>query len=261
MLEAQASAAPSIKGDCAQAEVQQSNQSKDCSMMMPTGFRFNPTDEELIEILERKVSGQEMHVHAHFIVQRNVYDHDPRHLQCIYASCVVYILMCFYFFFHFMLINNISIGDNTVLVANNERYCYCIKEDDSREVAGQGWWKATGHLKNIYAYDSERVEWRLCKIKHNGKPSAQEELENFRTQIIRNCDTEPGNSSMSTQPDFAGGVNQAMDHNYNHSMQVMDHDQQTVLQVMGTNSYINGDYQQPEDPSEEPFSCLWSWQN
>ncbi|KAL5784032.1 hypothetical protein ACOSQ2_006424 [Xanthoceras sorbifolium] len=243
-------------------------------MMMPTGFRFNPTDEELIEILERKVSGQEMHVHAHFIVQRNVYDHDPRHLQ----------------------------WDNTVLVANNERYCYCIKEDDSREVAGQGWWKATGHLKNIYAYDSERVvgykrpltfhrykdsqrkrnqaiktnwimhefrlhndntttEWRLCKIKHNGKPSAQEELENFRTQIIRNCDTEPGNSSMSTQPDFAGGVNQAMDDNYNHSMQVMDHDQQTVLQVMGTNSYINGDYQQPEDPSEEPFSCLWSWQN
>nr|UBT01693.1 NAC transcription factor 89 [Litchi chinensis] len=236
--------------------------SRNCSMMMPTGFRFNPTDEEMIEILERKASGQEMPLHAQFIVQRNVYDHDPQHLQ----------------------------WDDTTLVASNESYCYCIKENDSREVSGQGWWKATGHVKKIYAYNSEDVvgykrpltfhrfknsekkrkeaiktnwimhefslhnnttDWRLCRIKHKGKPSAQEELENFRNQIIRNCDPS-SSSSISTQPDFAG-VYQAVDHNYNNFMQGMDHEH--TSQGMGTDNYINGDYQQPES------SCLWSWQN
>ncbi|KAK1592443.1 hypothetical protein Q3G72_024992 [Acer saccharum] len=255
-------------------------------MMMPTGFRFNPTDEELIEILERKVSGQEMPLHAHFIVQRNVYEHDPQHLQW---------------------------DDNTtVFVASNERYCYCIKDNNSREVSsGQGWWKATGHIKKIYdsnnnqqqqqrvlGYkrpltfhrykDTDRkrnqaiktnwimhefslhnnnnnTDWRLCKIKHKGKPSAQEEMENFRNQQITNNyhDIESSSSSISMQPDFAGGVGvyEAVDHNYNHFMQVMDDHEQT-LQVTGTDNFINGDYhQQPEDPSEQPFSCLWSWQN
>lgn len=51
-------------------------------MIIPTGFRFNPTDEELIEILQRKVSGQEMSLHDHFIDERNVYELDPQDLEC-----------------------------------------------------------------------------------------------------------------------------------------------------------------------------------
>lgn len=51
-------------------------------MIIPTGFRFNPTDEELIEILQRKVSGQEMSLHDHFIDERNVYELDPQDPEC-----------------------------------------------------------------------------------------------------------------------------------------------------------------------------------
>lgn len=55
-------------------------------MMMPTGFRFNPTDEELIEFLFRKLSGQEMQLYGDFIVERGVYELDPQHLQCLLRS-------------------------------------------------------------------------------------------------------------------------------------------------------------------------------
>lgn len=42
-------------------------------------------------------------------------------------------------------------GDNTSALPENERYCYCMRENDSREVSGRGWWKATSHVKKIYA--------------------------------------------------------------------------------------------------------------
>ncbi|KAJ0035218.1 NAC domain-containing protein 41-like [Pistacia vera] len=175
-------------------------------MMMPTGFRFNPTDEELIEILERKVSGQEMPLHDHFIVERNVYELDPRDLQ----------------------------WDHTMVLLNNERYCYYMRENDSREVSGRGWWRATGHVKKIYAnnkyvigykrpltfirfsdnerkrknalktnwimheysLDSNITEWRICKIKYKGKLSIQEELKSngkgykLKSKIDFGCDEE-----------------------------------------------------------------------
>ncbi|KAH9783664.1 NAC domain-containing protein 83 [Citrus sinensis] len=81
-------------------------------MMMPTGFRFNPTDEELIEFLFRKLSGQEMQLYGDFIVER---------------------------------------GDYNVALSTNERFCFCLRENDSREVSGRGWWRATGRVKKVYA--------------------------------------------------------------------------------------------------------------
>ncbi|GAY37097.1 hypothetical protein CUMW_280270 [Citrus unshiu] len=87
-------------------------------MMVPKGFRFNPTDEELIQILESKVSGQQMPLHFSFIVERKLYELEPQQLQSL---------------------------------PENERYCYCMRENDSREVSGRGWWKATSHVKKIYA--------------------------------------------------------------------------------------------------------------
>ncbi|KAJ4723341.1 putative NAC domain-containing protein [Melia azedarach] len=163
--------------------------------MMPTGFRFNPTDEELIWLLERKVSGKPMDFHGNFMIEKDIYEADPQHLQ----------------------------WDYNVALSKNERYYYYLKKDDSREVTGQGWWRATGHVKKIYVndqqchlvgykrpltfhrfrdnYDNKRrrkkaiktnwimheyslesfsTEWRLCKMKFNGKLSAQEELEKMR---------------------------------------------------------------------------------
>ncbi|KAJ0034398.1 hypothetical protein Pint_25750 [Pistacia integerrima] len=152
-------------------------------MMMPTGFRFNPTDEELIEILERKVSGQEMPVHDTFIVERNVYELDPQDLE----------------------------WDPTVVLSDNERYCYYIRATDSREVMGRGWWRATGHVKKIYADNDniEHVEWRLCKIMYKGKSSVKEEVDHNTKNdyTLRSTDFEGScNSSiiMVMQPNFIG---------------------------------------------------------
>lgn len=51
-----------------------------------------------------------------------------------------------------MDINYISLGNHTRDVSNDERYYYCRREiNDSREVIGRGWWKATSHVKKIYA--------------------------------------------------------------------------------------------------------------
>nr|UBT01700.1 NAC transcription factor 96 [Litchi chinensis] len=218
--------------------------------MMPIGFRFNPTDEELIQILERKASGQDMSLHAQFIVQRNgmtqrwwratrgtataskktirekYQDKDGGRLQ--------------------------GIED----VVGYKRPLTFHRFKDSAKKRKEA--IKTNWIMHEFRLPNNTTDWRLCKLKHKGKPSAQEELENFRNQIIRNCDTYSSSSSISTQPDFAG-VNQAMYHNYNNFMQGMDHEH--TLQDMDAHNYINGGYQQPEDPSELPFSCPWSWQN
>ncbi|KAL5781089.1 hypothetical protein ACOSP7_006118 [Xanthoceras sorbifolium] len=222
--------------------------------MMPTGFRFNPTDEELIEILERKVSGQEMPLHGYFIVERNLYDHEPQHIE----------------------------WDNTLSKPENERYCYCMRETDSREVSGRGWWKATGHVKKIYASNNESLEWRLCKIKYKGKPSAQEEMENIRKAYQLSSYESGGSSSMGMHPDFVGeqqeqqALQNLEDNNYymqNMQMESMD---QQVLQYQptlasndpfetqfNTNYYVDHDQleQPPADSPEQLFPSLWSWQN
>nr|UBT01685.1 NAC transcription factor 81 [Litchi chinensis] len=248
-------------------------------MMMPTGFRFNPTDEELIQILETKASGQPMPPHFSFIVQRNVYEHDPQHLQ----------------------------WDQTTAVADNERYCYCMKDNDSREVSGQGWWKATGHVKKIYASNNQSfvgykrpltfhrfkdnkkkrneaiktnwimheyslvsitTDWRLCRVKYKGKPSAQEELENVRKA---SCST-------GTQPDLIGEENPDQ-MNYEHEadqfaedtqLQVVDEQEQQSISAFISNdpfqtqfstNYYLGDQIEQTDSSEQLFPTLWSWQN
>ncbi|KAK1563618.1 hypothetical protein Q3G72_030084 [Acer saccharum] len=215
------------------------------TMMMPTGFRFNPTDEELIQILQTKASGQPMLLHFNFIVQRNVYEHDPQHLH----------------------------WDETPAVKDNEKYCYCMKENDSREVSGQGWWKATGHVKKIYASSSnnQTLEWRLCRIKYKGKPSAQEELENIRK-------ASSSNNSMGMQPDSTSTGDhhqQNPDHmNYEYEahpfVQNIDQQHQSTLasndpfQTQFTANYYFGDQlndEQTDSISDQLFTSLWSWQN
>ncbi|KAJ0094027.1 hypothetical protein Patl1_26331 [Pistacia atlantica] len=182
--------------------------------MIPTGFRFNPTDEELIDILKRKVCGQEMPLHDRFIVKRNIYELDPQD-------------------FHW---------DHTVVLPSNERYCYYMRETDSREVPERGWWRATGHVKKInandknvvgykrpltfirfrdserkrknafktnwimheYSLNSNTTEWRLCKIKYKGKASVKEEMENIRKGYFKltNSFESSSPSIMVMEPDF-----------------------------------------------------------
>lgn len=40
-------------------------------------------------------------------------------------------------------------GNHSATLGNEERYYYCKRENDSREVAGRGWWKATSHVKKV----------------------------------------------------------------------------------------------------------------
>ena len=51
--------------------------------MVLTGFRFSPTDEEIIEILIQKVSGNTAMTPLDFIVERNIYELEPQDLQCL----------------------------------------------------------------------------------------------------------------------------------------------------------------------------------
>ncbi|XP_044480792.1 NAC domain-containing protein 41-like [Mangifera indica] len=269
--------------------------------MMPTGFRFNPTDEELIQILERKVYGQEMPLHGHFIVERNVYEFDPQDLE----------------------------WEHNMAVPNNERYCYCIKENDSREVSGRGWWRATGHVKTIYAnehvvgfkrpltfhrftgndkkrntaiktnwimheynLESNTTDWRLCKIKYKGKLSAQEEMENCRKGATPgNKDVEASSSIIGEQlqqpqqlqlenslcePCFEAISPMEMQEQSDHLLQLdnvceLYFTQNMLLEVIDEKLhqskascdpyFFDGQIEQPADSSEQLFLSLWSWQN
>ncbi|KAL5848229.1 hypothetical protein ACOSQ4_006242 [Xanthoceras sorbifolium] len=189
-----------------------------CKHYLPTGFRFNPTDEELIEILERKVSGQEMPLHGHFIVERNLYDHEPQHIE----------------------------WDNTLSVPDNERYCYCMRETDSREVSGRGWWKATGHVKKIYASKNQSV-------------SAQEEMENIRKAFQLSNYESGGSSSMGMHPDFVGEQQQQQ------ALQNLDNNNSNdpFETQFNTNYYVDHDQleQPPADSPEQLYPSLWFWQN
>lgn len=49
--------------------------------MVLTGFRFSPTDEEIIEILSQKVSGNTSMAAFDFIIQKNIYDFEPQELH------------------------------------------------------------------------------------------------------------------------------------------------------------------------------------
>ncbi|XWS35248.1 hypothetical protein CRYUN_Cryun21dG0109600 [Craigia yunnanensis] len=180
--------------------------------MVPTGFRFNPTDEELIEILNQKVSGNiTMAPPLNFIVERNIYELEPQDLHWTQ-----------------------SVGLN-----KNERYYYCKRDRDSREVMGRGWWKATSHVKTISANgrvvgykrpltfhrfgDNQRkrkdaiktdwimheyglhtipTEWRLCKIKYKGKERLKEDMvDNTRNNISPPLmSSEAGSGSSSINP-------------------------------------------------------------
>ncbi|KAJ0092594.1 hypothetical protein Patl1_26329 [Pistacia atlantica] len=248
-------------------------------MMIPTGFRFNPTDEELIEILQRKVSGQEMSLHDHFIVERNVYELDPQDLE----------------------------WDHKVVLSNNERYCYYMRETDSREVSGRGWWRATGHVKKIYAnnrvvgykrpltflrftdnerkrknafktnwimheysLDSNTTEWRLCKIKYKGKTSVKEELENIRKGYRLSNEFEGSSSIMVMQLDFVGEEQKQpqlleLENLQNMEIEVVDEQQKQsnasydpiLTHISSANYYFDDPLEQP-DSSEEIFPSLWT---
>ncbi|KAH9727655.1 NAC domain-containing protein 83 [Citrus sinensis] len=264
-------------------------------MMVPKGFRFNPTDEELIQILESKVSGQQMPLHFSFIVERNLYELEPQQLQ----------------------------WDNTSALPENERYCYCMRENDSREVSGRGWWKATSHVKKIYATnnngscadvigykrpltfhkfkDTRRnrsnaiktnwimheytlhslsTDWTLCKIKYKGKPSVQEELEDIRNdyRLRVNNDFEASSSSsisvtnMDMQQHLADSVAEQQlqrQQQQPQPLQQLEQQQQYAsydpfsTQTMSTGyDYFNDHDHQLEQAhtSEQLFTTLWSWQ-
>ncbi|XP_012481594.1 NAC domain-containing protein 30 [Gossypium raimondii] len=253
--------------------------------MVLTGFRFSPTDEEVIEILSQKVSGNTSMAAFDFIIQKNIYDFEPQELHG---------------------------SESTIGLNKNERYYYCRRESDSREVMGRGWWKATSHVKAVsspngevmgykrpltfhrfkdniqgnrkgaiktdwimheYGLQSIHTEWRLCKIKYKGKEKVEEDMtpmektfghSNNKT-LLTSFEAKDGSSSSSnsiapmqlelafeqpplTQPILP--VNNDINYNYDsycwsNSNMMLYEDHQLADQL--------------DTLSEQPFSDLWSW--
>ncbi|XVE81170.1 hypothetical protein DITRI_Ditri15bG0041200 [Diplodiscus trichospermus] len=147
--------------------------------MVLTGFRFSPTDEELLDILNQKVSGNTAMTPLDFIVESNFYELEPKDLQ-------LYMLRA---------------GTQSVALNKNERYYYCKRKSDSRDVSGRGWWKATSHVKTISADDGR--EWRLCKIMYKGKAKLKEDMENIINTNPISLEAEVSSSSINPmQLDF-----------------------------------------------------------
>ncbi|KAE8714503.1 putative NAC domain containing protein 94 [Hibiscus syriacus] len=258
--------------------------------MVPTGFRFCPTDEELIEILHHKVSGNTATASFDFIVERNLYDFDPKDLNW---------------------------SEISVRLNENERYYYCRKESDSREVMGRGWWKATSHVKAIsstngelmgykrpltfhkfkdnnqrnrkaaiktdwimheYGLQSIPSDWRLCKIKYKGK----EKLNEVMTSTDNTCRNNMTPPLLNFEPEDGGSGNSRSISTNTTPMQVEFVSEQPppLMQLpLPVNENLNyDDYcwhnsnvmfdddrhlfaaDQLESLSDDqPFSDLWSW--
>ncbi|KAK6279374.1 hypothetical protein POUND7_019641 [Theobroma cacao] len=208
--------------------------------MFQAGFRFCPTDEELIEILIQKVSGNKTMLFD-FIVERNIYELEPQDLQYLHSFLLLYSYInflitsnanhkSFFVWFLYIWIQNAALN-------NNERYYYCKRETESREVSGRGWWKATSHVKTIsanglvvgykrpltfhrfrdherkrkdaiktdwimheYALDSIPTDWRLCKIRYKGKERLEEDMENIRNNSCPMSLEAAGGCSSSINP-------------------------------------------------------------
>ncbi|PPD66201.1 hypothetical protein GOBAR_DD36922 [Gossypium barbadense] len=132
--------------------------------MVLTGFRFSPTDEEVIEILSQKVSGNTSMAAFDFIIQKDIYDFEPQELHGPTSF------------------PPFSGSESTIGLNKNERYYYCRRETDSREVMGRGWWKATSHLKAVSSPNGEVMaegqnsiitpqnsKYIIIRAKHNRK--------------------------------------------------------------------------------------------
>lgn len=95
--------------------------------------------------------------------------------------------MLFLSFFFFSLIYQllfVDIGDHTVVLPNNERYCYYMRETDSREVPGRGWWRATGHVKKINGNSKNVVGYKRPLTFIRFKDSERKRKNAFKTNWI-----------------------------------------------------------------------------
>ena len=65
----------------------------------------------------------------------------------------------------------------------NERYYYCKRESDSREVTGRGWWKATSHVKTISA-DGRMVGYKRPFHFHRFRDNPKKRKDAIKTEWI-----------------------------------------------------------------------------
>ncbi|KAJ6866128.1 NAC domain-containing protein 83-like [Populus alba x Populus x berolinensis] len=195
--------------------------------MVPHGFRFNPTDEELIQFLDRKASGQEMPLH--FILETNVYEREPQDLECAFKD--------------------------------NER---------NRNNAVKTNW-----IMYEYSLESRTTDWRLCKIKHKGKPSVQEEMESMRKQYSSRNDFEAGSSTIfvggqqqqeqtSSRPTNYEGYDHESYYQWNNMQQSPPSPYDPYLPAPPSSSsghYYVEQQEKLESSDGHPFPSLWSWTN
>ncbi|KAJ0094019.1 hypothetical protein Patl1_26338 [Pistacia atlantica] len=187
--------------------------------------------------------------------------------------------------------------DPTMALHKNERYFYCIRENDSREVSGRGWWKATSHVKKIYSTETSVVgykrpltyhkftgnkrkrnkaiktnwimyeyslesyttEWRLCKIKYKGKQSVQEELENIkRGYRLSNDISEEEEEEKQQQPQSLEQIDAIYEPEFTQNMELYSSYDPILTHI--TKDYNFGDYNQLEQlpySLDELFPSFW----
>ncbi|KAL4273627.1 hypothetical protein GQ457_13G018340 [Hibiscus cannabinus] len=142
--------------------------------MVPTCFRFCPTDEELIESCIKKYQETlPLLWRLSISLSKEIYTSSSRKSQ------LSDIFPTFFRFFDFF--NDFSssvacmkIGSESIVGLNkNETYFYCKRESDSREVMGRGWWKATSHVKAISSSDGELIGYKRPLTFHRFKDDNQ----------------------------------------------------------------------------------------
>ena len=74
-------------------------------------------------------------------------------------------------------------GTQSAALNKNERYYYCKRESDSREVTGRGWWKATSHVKTISA-DGRLMGYKRPLTFHRFKDNQKKRKDAIKTDWI-----------------------------------------------------------------------------
>ncbi|KAG8374180.1 hypothetical protein BUALT_Bualt11G0104200 [Buddleja alternifolia] len=113
----------------------------------PVGFRFRPTDEELINYLKEKIMNKPIRVDQEINIA-NIYQYNPQELAEMFGSS----------------------GDNVwyFFTPRDRKYPNGIRPN---RAAGTGYWKATGGDKHIRNNHNQIIGSRKALVFYEGKPS------------------------------------------------------------------------------------------
>ncbi|KAF9685109.1 hypothetical protein SADUNF_Sadunf03G0020100 [Salix dunnii] len=145
-------------------------------MVMP-GFRFHPTEEELVEFyLRRKVEGKRFNVEL--ITFLDLYRYDPWELPGILLYIYIYnMLITFDLFFYInpALSLFVSLPISLAAIGEKEWFFYVPRDrkyrngDRPNRVTTSGYWKATGADRMIRTENSRSIGLKKTLVFYSGK--------------------------------------------------------------------------------------------